>query len=164
MAVRVRRFAPAEFEGPPRLRPANDPLDRGRTDAQRWLSHYASIIESTSFVCGIFYERLQPGGLAQAKIGSRSGVSKEGDYIMDVANMSAQAPAYDMNNEPNVTICMTSVKDVARFVARAIELPSWPAELRMSGERLTVQQLLMLVRHLKGKVKLPTAITASIDC
>lgn len=68
--------------------------------------------------------------------------------------MSAQAPAYDKDNQPNVTICMTSVADVARLVTRAIEMPRWPAELRMSGERVTVQQLLMLVRHLKSRISI----------
>lgn len=151
VAARVRRFAPAEFEGPPQLRPANDPLDRGRSDARRWLAYYSGNIETTVFICGIFYERFQPGGLVRARIGARSGYGNEGDYIMDVANMSAQAPAYDSNNQPNVTVCMTSVADVARFVTRAIEMPRWPAELHMSGERLTVQQLLLVVRHLKSK-------------
>jgi len=114
------------------------------------LAHYSGSIESTAFVCGVFYERFQPGGLTRARIGTRSGFGNEGDYIIDVANMSAQAPAYDMHNQPSVTICMTSAANVARFVTRAIEMPRWPAELRMSAERLTVQQLLLLVKHLKS--------------
>jgi hypothetical protein len=110
VAARVRRFAPAEFEGSPQLRPPNDPLDRGRTTALSWLRQYKSNIEHTAFVCGILYERFSPGGLPQALIARNTGIHGEGAYIFDCARMSAESPALNPSNQPDVTICMTSVR------------------------------------------------------
>lgn len=149
--ARVRRFAPAEFEGPPQLRPTGDPLDRGRTAARQWLLHYQQHIQTTVFVCGILYERFQPGGLRHSAMGVTSGFSNEGDYIMNCRAMTAEVPAYNARNEPTVTICMTAAEDVARFVTKALDLPHWPAELRMSGQRVQVTDLVALVQQLKGE-------------
>jgi hypothetical protein len=110
VAARVRRFAPAEFEGSPQLRPPNDPLDRGRTTALSWLRHYKGNIEHTAFVCGILYERFQPNGLPQSLIARNTGIHGEGAYIFDCARMSAESPALNPSNQPDVTICMTSVR------------------------------------------------------
>lgn len=151
VSVRVRRFAPAEFEGPPSLRPETSPLDRGRTAGRRWMAYYGQHIETTVFVCGILYERFQPNGLRQTRMGLGSGLSNEGDYIMNCRTMSAQAPAFDGNNLPNVTICMTSAQDVAKFVTKALDMPQWPSELRMCGERITVKNLVATVQTMKGE-------------
>ncbi|KAK3052402.1 hypothetical protein LTR09_006612 [Extremus antarcticus] len=152
VSVRVRRFAPAEFEGLPQLRPANDPLDRHRSLALHWLNHYSQFVQSTRFVCGILYERFQPGGLAQSIMGLSSGFSGEGDYIMNCRTMEAQVPAYDAENNSDVAICMTAAQDVGRFVTKAIDLKQWPAELRMCGQRILVKDLVATVSRLKGQV------------
>jgi hypothetical protein len=152
VSIRVRRFIPAEFEGLPQLRTANDPLDRGRSLARQYLQHYAQFIQSTTVVCGIFYERFQPGGLQHTRIGLTSGLSGEGDYIMNCRNMHAKVPAYDGENGMTVIICMTAAQDVARFVTKALDLPHWPAELRMLGQRVLVKDLVELVQRLKGTV------------
>lgn len=110
VSARVRRFAPAEFEGPPQLRPPNDPLDRQRSIALSWLRHYRNNIEHTVFVCGIFYERFQPGGLPRASIANNTGYHGEGNYIFDCARMSAESPSLSLSNQPSVTICMTSIQ------------------------------------------------------
>jgi hypothetical protein len=149
VAARVRRFAPAEFEGLPQLRPANDPFDRQRTNALNWLRHFKSSIQHTVFACGIFYERFQPGGLPRAGIARNTGYHGEGSYMMDCAKMTAELPAGN-SNQPDVTICMTSIRDVARFVTKAIDLPTWPLELRMCGERVTVHNLTILVQRLRS--------------
>ena len=152
VSIRVRRFIPAEFEGLPQLRTANDPLDRGRSLARQYLQYYAQFIQSTAFVCGIFYERFQPWGLQHTRIGLTSGLSGEGDYIMNCRNMHAKVPVYDGENNPTVTICMTAVRDVARFVVKALDLPQWPAELRITGQRVLVKDLVEFVQRLKGTV------------
>lgn len=152
VSARVRRFAPAEFEGLPQLRSSTGPLDRGRTLARQWLSYYAQHIQSTTFVCGILYERFQPGGLQHSRMGVTSGFGGEGDYIMDCRNMDAQVPAYDKDNNPNVTICMTAAQDVGRFVTKAVDMRQWPAEMRMCGQRVPVRELVASVQQLKGKL------------
>jgi hypothetical protein len=75
-----------------------------------WLRHYKGNIEHTAFVCGILYERFQPNGLPQSLIARNTGIHGEGAYIFDCARMSAESPALNPSNQPDVTICMTSVR------------------------------------------------------
>ncbi|KAF2716959.1 isoflavone reductase family protein [Polychaeton citri CBS 116435] len=153
VSARVRRFATAEFEGPPELRSAEDPLDRERTLARAWLAHYRQHIQYTSFVCGIFYERFQRGGLQRDRIALSTGLEGEGDYILNIRRATAQAPTLDVNNQPTVTISLTSLQDVARFVTRALEIPQWgwDSVMRIQGERMTVQYLVNGVQRLTGR-------------
>ena len=79
----VRRFIPAEFEGPTNLRTSHNPLDQGRSAALQYLQYYAGqgVIEYTVLTCGIFYERFSPGGLAAHRLGLNGHACGEGDYI-----------------------------------------------------------------------------------
>lgn len=149
-AVRVRRFAPAEFEGQPSLRPQADPLDRGKAAALARLQYYNAYgMHSTSFVCGILYDRFAPGGMAAAGVGLGSGIAAEGDYVMDIRNLKAQIPRFNATGQP-VRICMTSAQDVGRFVVAAIDLDEWPSELRMRGERMTVLEVVAVAEQMRG--------------
>lgn len=159
----VRRFAPAEFEGPPSLRQNNDPLDRGRASALAYLQHYRSYFEATTvFVCGVLYERFQPGGLAAGRLGSSTGVGQEGHYILDLRYMTAQVPAYDSANNPSY-VCMTAAQDAARLVVAALDMPTWPAEFRMCGERLKVYDLVSIARSVRGTMRLGPLLGRSLS-
>ena len=70
---------------------------------------------------------------------------------MDCRTMEAQAPVYDSEGNPDVTICMTAAQDVARFVTRAIDLPQWPAEMKMYGHRVAVRELVAQVQRMRGE-------------
>lgn len=72
---------------------------------------------------------------------------------MNCRTMQAKVPAYDAQENMTVTICMTAAQDVARFVTKAIDLPQWPAELRMTGQRVLVRDLVELVQRLKGMLQ-----------
>jgi hypothetical protein len=50
--------------------------------------------------------------------------------------------------------------DVAKFVTKAIDLPTWPTELRMCGERVTVHNLTILVQRVKSTHSPPRYSTA----
>ncbi|KAL8687281.1 MAG: hypothetical protein Q9218_006503 [Villophora microphyllina] len=146
----VRRFAPAEFEGPAALRPATDALDRGKRSALERLRYYQTRgMQYTSFVCGILYERFGPGGMIASRIGVRSGIGGEGDYLMNISQRRAQIP-YGTNGQP-ATICVTSAEDVGKFVAAAIGLQSWPPELRMRGDRMNVSRLVHIAETIRGR-------------
>ncbi|EON64074.1 hypothetical protein W97_03304 [Coniosporium apollinis CBS 100218] len=153
---RVRRFAPAEFDGIPSLRPAGDPLDRDRANALQLLEHYKAYMQYTVFACGIFYERFAPGGMAATGLGRSSGISGEGDYLLNIRNMAGEAPLYNSSNQ-HAVICMTAVQDVARFVVRAVDLADWPPVLSMYSERMIVYQFVGYVQQLTGR---PTTLTA----
>jgi hypothetical protein len=146
---RVRRFAPAEFEGQPSLRSQNGLLDRGRGAALAMLKHYRGYIQYTVFVCGVFYERFSVNGMMSLKIGVNTGYGNEGDYIADVRNMTATAPVYDSAQNYSY-LCLTSAYDVAKFVVKSLDMPSWPQEMSMCGERMSVNALIDLIEQCRG--------------
>ncbi|KAF2278840.1 NAD(P)-binding protein [Westerdykella ornata] len=150
VACRVRRFAPAEFEGRPSLRSPNDALDRGRALALAHLQHYQSYIQSTVFVCGILYERFSVNGMRAHRIGVSTGYGNEGDYIVDARRMMADAPVYDAANNL-AYVCLTSAYDVGRFVVRALDMVQWPAEMSMCGERMSVNALVEAIKIYRGR-------------
>lgn len=158
--VGVRRFAPAEFEGRPSLRPVQDPLDRGRRGALERLQQYqARGMQYCVFMCGIFYERFAPGGLIASNIGRGSGISGEGDYVLNTRQMKAHIP-HGADGRAAM-VCITSAQDVGRFVAAAVGLQQWPCELRMSGERINLSDLVRVAELMRGKS--PLLISLSLQ-
>ena len=149
--VHVRRFVPSEFEGTPAARPSQaDIFDRGKNNALGRLYQLQNTgMEYTVFACGIFYERFAPGGMATLQLGHGTNIAGEGDYLMDVRRRTAQIPYRDAPGEA-VYICMTSAEDVARFVVAALDLPEWPREFRMFGERMTAEDIVKTAEIMSG--------------
>ena len=136
----VRRFAPAEFSGSLRYRPVIDPLDHGKSETLLRLQQYVSYgMSYTVLSCGLLYEHFGPGGLAASNIGHASGLNGEGDLLMNVRGWRAQIPVA-ASGQP-ATVCMTSAQDVGRLVVAALEMPEWPSELRMCGDRMNTHQV-----------------------
>jgi NmrA-like family len=150
LARRVRRFAPAEFEAPLENRAAPEHLDRGRAQVRDMLEHYRGHIESTVFSCGVLYERFAPGGLHNYRLGLGTYRGAEGDFLLNPRDLAGEAAFADHNGEP-VTLCLTAAQDVARLVVRSLDLPVWPAQLYMTGERLTVAELIVTVLRARGE-------------
>lgn len=157
--ARVRTFVPSEFEGALAHRPtADDPLDRGSAAALRLLAEGSSSRSTTTnrmrhtvFSCGVFYERFHPGGLAFFDIGAGAGVQHPGSYLLDVN--AATAEIVQLNAQGgSAAVTMTSVYDVARYVAAAIEMgpEHWPEELRMRGDQLTVLDVVQACSTARG--------------
>ena len=142
----VRRFAPAEFAGSIQQRPLIDHLDRGHSAAIARLQYLQ--LPYTILSCGILYERFGPGGAAHANIGRSSGGNGEGDFLMNVRTMKARIP-HDMLGQP-ARLCLTSAQDVGKFVVAALEIPDWPTELRMCGERMSVTDLVQIAEDMRG--------------
>ncbi|KAF1849342.1 uncharacterized protein K460DRAFT_354199 [Cucurbitaria berberidis CBS 394.84] len=147
---RVRRFAPAEFEGQPGLRAQNDVLDRGRDAAMALLHYYKGYIQYTVFVCGILYERFAVNGMISHRIGASTGFGSEGDYIADARSMTAIAPSWDAGQNL-ACLCLTSAYDVAQFVVRSLDMPTWAPEMSMCGERMTVSTLVETIRACRNR-------------
>ncbi|KAI9678031.1 MAG: hypothetical protein M1817_005975 [Caeruleum heppii] len=135
----VRRFAPAEFEGAPEFRPYDDPFDHGQSAALDRLLDNSDLIASTTFVCGVLYERFAPAGLRSIGMGRARGIEDEGSYIMDIPDARAQLPYFDVDGEVvSATVCLTSMADVARFVVSALDFAYWPPQLRIAGRQFDV--------------------------
>ena len=62
--------------------------------------------------------------------------------------MRAQIP-YDRSGRPAM-VCMTAMQDVARFIVAALDLPNWPRELRMRGERMNVSDVVRVAERMRG--------------
>jgi hypothetical protein len=141
LTARVRRFAPAEFEGVLDTRPlASSAASSGRFDVLNRLREERHRLDSTVFVCGILMERFSPGGWG--------GNVREGEFLIDVRNATARIPV--SGNENDAKVCLTAARDMAEFVACCISLPVWPEQLRCYGERLNVRQIVETaeqVRH-----------------
>ncbi|TVY19704.1 Oxidoreductase swnR [Lachnellula arida] len=151
----VRRFVPAEFEGPPARRTGNDPLDRGKRATidrlRHWSSHPRHRMRFTIFSCGVFYERFANGGMAALDMGASTGIQNEGSYMMNARLGTAEVVECNTSGQP-VYVCLTSVYDVGRFVIAALDLglQTWPGEFRMSGERRTVTEILQWAAAVRG--------------
>lgn len=146
---RVRRFAPAEFEGQPGLRGHGGTLDRERDAAIATLQQYQGRIHYTAFVCGIFYERFAVNGMASLGIGASTGHGYEGDFMANPRYMTSIAPVYDAAQNMSF-LCLTSLYDVARFVVRSLD-KTWTQEMSMCGERMTVYELLETIRACRNR-------------
>lgn len=156
--ARIRTFVPSEFEGALAHRPTpDDPFDRGSAEALRLLAEGsrsrspAHRMRYTVFSCGVFYERFHPGGLALFNIGAGANVQHAGEYLLDVN--AATAEIVQRNAQGNsVPVTMTSVYDVARYVAAAIEIgpEQWPVEFRMRGDQMTVLEVVRACSTARG--------------
>jgi hypothetical protein len=145
----VRRFAPAEYEAPLENRVGPDLLDRGRAQVRAMLDQYRGHIESTIFNCGVLYERFAPGGLHNYRLAVNSGFGEEGDFLINPRNLTAEATFFDHNGQQAV-VCLTAAQDAARLIVKSLDLPSWPSQLYMAGERLTVSDLILIVVRSRG--------------
>ncbi|TXB96030.1 hypothetical protein FocTR4_00016812 [Fusarium oxysporum f. sp. cubense] len=68
-----------------------------------------------------------------------------GTLVVDIPNAAAGIPG--TGNEP---ITLTYTFDVARFVVAALDLPTWPRELRIIGDTLTYNELIRLAENARG--------------
>jgi hypothetical protein len=84
------------------------------------------------------------------RIGVNTGYGNEGDYIVDIRNMTAEAPVYDSAGNLSY-LCLTSAYDVAKFVVEALNLPQWPAEMSMCGERMSVNALVEAIKSYRSR-------------
>ncbi|RMZ89750.1 hypothetical protein DV736_g3004, partial [Chaetothyriales sp. CBS 134916] len=143
----VRRFVPSEFGGPPAQRPEGDPLDNQQRAAISRLSQLESQgMSFTVFTCGILYERFAPGGMSSSQIGVNSAIGREGKYMLNIRQRTAQLP-YNTPDGHSAKICLTGARDVAQFVVAAMGISSWPREFRMRGERMSVRELVSEAEH-----------------
>lgn len=103
----------------------------------------------TIFVCGVFYERFAPGGMASKQLGKGTYADSEGDYVMDVRDLTAEFPHKNSSGQL-VHICMTSAQDVAKYIVAALEIPEWPTEIRMKGDRMSVRDVVRVAEQMRG--------------
>lgn len=113
----------------------------------------------TVFTCGVFYENFGPGGLNAMQISTfnnkHASIGEEGDLIVDFRAGRATIPVAPITYFEDAAICMTSARDVARYVVATVqtfeELSLWPQEFKFCTERFTVTQLVDLCERVRGE-------------
>ncbi|KAF7883444.1 uncharacterized protein EAF02_005364 [Botrytis sinoallii] len=150
---RVQRFIPAEYKDKLGGRPTNDPSDRGRAASierlLHWAHHPRHRMQYTVFGCGVFYERFAPGGLASMGISTSTALGYQGSYLMNMETNTAEIVEYNTMGQA-ISVSMTSVNDVARFLAAAL----------MQGDRKTVTEIVQYAEAIKGQQFVTTIIVA----
>jgi hypothetical protein len=150
----VRRFIPSGFEGRLSLEREGGSGDGGDSDRD---GAVLKVLEEcglpfTVFSCGLFYERLGPGGIGAY------GCDDEGPFLVDVAAGTADVVERDGDGR-RIAVCMSSMDDAARFVAAAVEmadvdhqggLGTWPRELRARGDHLSVRAIMDVCQEISG--------------
>ncbi|PMD21636.1 NAD(P)-binding protein [Hyaloscypha hepaticicola] len=151
----VRTFVPSEFEGGIGHLPTPDPLDCGSEAAMELLLRHSQSGSNrmgyTIFSCGIFYERFGPGGLGLYNICAGSNVQIPGNFLVDVEASTAEIIVHDAQGRP-IEVSMTSVYDVARFIAAAINIgpTEWPTEFKMRGDQMSVRDIVAACSKVRG--------------
>lgn len=153
LTARVRRFAPAEFEGVPYKRPMIEQY-RDKISTLNRLREVRHRLQSTVFCCGVFYEWFFPGGLLKSKISTGSviqepGFGAEGIFLVDIRRGKAKIPAFNEGGN-EVYACFTAAEDAGKFVARCLEIENWPEQLKMCGERLRLVDIVEIAQSVTG--------------
>lgn len=105
----------------------------------------------TVFSCGLLMERFAPGGIQSYNIGAGSGLSGPNDYLVNIAEATAEIVEANAQGRP-AQVALTSVYDLALFIAAAIELGpgNWPREFRLRGDHMTLRELVNTCSIVRG--------------
>lgn len=146
----VSRFVPSEFRESPYFRSDDDPTDNLRGAALTRLEELETEGRLTYavFSCGLFYERLGPGGLARYHIDTKHSLGEEGDFLVNFRDESAHIPFSEGNA---IQISIISAWDAARYVVAALSLREWPRQFTFQGQQIDVVDLVGICQRTTGK-------------
>lgn len=132
----VKRFVPSDwsFRGLP-----HDPIVLYSYKAPVEEAVRKSRLEYTSFELGVFMNYLASGTPGAGYLAPLK-------FVLDVENCSGMIPG-----DGNKPVVMTRAEDVGTFVAAALDLPKWPEVSRMAGDRLSYNEILVLVENIRGQ-------------
>ncbi|KAH6880676.1 hypothetical protein B0T10DRAFT_551477 [Thelonectria olida] len=74
---------------------------------------------------------------------------QSGAFLIGLKNGIAELPVKQDGQWPRVSF--TSMRDVGRFVAAALDIPNWEEEMGMAGDTLTMGELLASAEAVTGK-------------
>ncbi|KAJ2894776.1 isoflavone reductase family protein [Zalerion maritima] len=144
----ISRFVPAEWEGALSHRSGTeDARDPGSQDALSALRDASRSsrhpMNYTVFSCGLFYEWFAPGGLSVYQVASEDTYCNfQGALFIEGESMAATITENNAEGR-TVRVSMTSISDVGRFVAAALDLgiASWEKEYKMRGTQMSVRDI-----------------------
>ncbi|KAK5941566.1 hypothetical protein PMZ80_005514 [Knufia obscura] len=159
-AAQVHHFIPSGFSGPEQSAPRS--IGQGYWQGLiALLQHHAatSSMRYTLFTCGVLYERFGPGGTNTLQISTlnnrHSAVGEEGNLLIDMRLGKATIPVTPSHEQ--LAVCMTSARDVARYVVAALQtyedMTVWPEEFRFCTQRLTMSELVTICTRVRANTK-----------
>ncbi|GAB7361846.1 hypothetical protein MBLNU230_g1886t1 [Neophaeotheca triangularis] len=149
----VKRFAPSKYGG---AGPVPD-VDLFRPKVEVWAAAQASGLEWTRFACGLFmsiFATGTPKNVTEVGIDEGAATGEEEalaglrpwNYIFNM-----RAGTVEMPGTGEAVFTVTDTRDVARFVYEALELESWPKELGMYGDRLSLLEAVRIIEEVQGR-------------
>ena len=138
----VKRFAPSEFGN--RSVP-NNPVEPFRFKWPVLEAVKKSGLEYTVFEIGIFMNYLASGT-------EGIGHLRPLKFIFDIENCKVTMPG-----DGSAKVAYIRVEDVGKFVAASLNLPSWPEVSQMKGDLVALNEVLTLVKSVRGEY--PTSTT-----
>ncbi|KAF5339033.1 hypothetical protein D9758_014103 [Tetrapyrgos nigripes] len=144
----VHRFAPSEFAPDPEqlvsapLYQMKHPILKSLREAK---AERPGKFEFTKFTCGIFMNYF---GFGNTKDEGHKAHGHLADlpYMLDLSKQMADVPG-----DGNMKCWVTAAEDIGDFVAEATQLEIWPEECTMSGDVLTVNEIIQLAEKITGK-------------
>ncbi|KAJ5546901.1 hypothetical protein N7494_004486 [Penicillium frequentans] len=134
------RFVPSEWNSA-----CNDIVDLYAGKELVWKAVQSSGLQYTRFVNGLWMNVWGPGCIRDED--EALGAYKDRPaFSIDLKAGTAIIPG-DMSQE----IVVTRTQDVGRFVAATLDLPTWEAESRISGDRLSLGEVVQLARDICGR-------------
>lgn len=134
------RFVPSEWNSA-----CNDIVDLYAGKELVWKAVQSSGLQYTRFVNGLWMNVWGPGCIRDED--EALGAYKDRPaFAIDLKTGTAIIPG-DMSE----TIVVTRTQDVGQFMAAALDLPTWEAESRIAGDRLSLGDVVQLARDICGR-------------
>ena len=148
----VRRWAPSEYAGS-----TYEGVDLYAPKATVWEATTKSGLEYTRFSCGLFMSLLATGTTKPlTAIGEREGLKTGEEEALSglrpwnfVFNMLGGTA--DLPGDGTASLVWTDMRDIAHFVFRALDLPTWPEECSMRGDVKSYRDLIPVVERVQGR-------------
>ena len=134
--VGAKRFAPSEFS---RRGVRDDALELYAYKVPVEEALKKSGLEYTLFECGVFMNYLANGTPGV-------GYLKPLKFVPDIENCSAY-----LAGDGNTEVVLTRAEDVGAFVAASLDLPKWPEESNMEGDRLSYKDVIAIAEKIRGQ-------------
>jgi uncharacterized protein YbjT (DUF2867 family) len=135
----VVRFVPSEW-----ATDCHDAVDRYSSKATVWQAVKSSGLEYTRFINGLWMNVWGPGSIRDEKE-ARAGYSGP-PFAFDLKAGTAVFPGDGLRK-----VIFTTMQDVGRYVAASLDLPRWPPESRIVGDRLSFVEAAKLVETICGQ-------------
>lgn len=111
----------------------------------------------------------QGGGYAAGEDAGEQGVDRDGDmadgsgcYLLNPRGLCAEVPLSPSGGYPRFTT--TTLRDVGKFVAAALELKTWEGEMNIVGDTVRLDEMIRVTEALLGKkLAVETISPAELD-